>query len=60
MELRPSRAFGSGALKIAGSFVYNRAGTAAGTAIAGANAPRGAAGLTERVPKAQRPPFPGL
>ena len=44
----------TGALEIEESFVYNRAGTA------GANAPRGAAGLTERVPKAQRPPFPGL
>ena len=47
-------------MKIAGSFVYYGAGTAADTAIAGANAPRGAAGLTELVSKAQRPPFPGL
>jgi hypothetical protein len=47
-------------LEIEESFVYNRAGTVGGTAIAGANAPLDAAGLTELVPKAQRPPFPGL
>ncbi len=47
-------------MKIEESFVYNRAGTTGGTAIAGANAPLGAAGLSERVPKAKRAPFPGL
>ncbi len=55
-----SHVYKAGALEIEESFVYNRAGTTGGTAIAGANAPPGAAGLKERVPKAKRAPFRGL